>query len=148
MIINQTELLPRNVRLDLLMIRLASMNQILDPWVYILLRRELLWKVISCFKTLCRIRQNPDLIPQKSQYDIENDTCCIFCFHCLCDPPVKRPRSGSLYSSMYESEHRRSTITSSTPTMVRRGSELDRNFYLLLKHAPPPYSNGRLVTPP
>ncbi|XP_052104316.1 prostaglandin E2 receptor EP4 subtype-like [Mytilus californianus] len=147
-IINQTELLPRNVRLDLIMIRFASLNQILDPWVYILLRRELLWKVISGFKMLCRIKQNePDIIPQRPNFDIDNDTCCIFCYHCLCDPPVKRPRAESTYFSTYESEHRRSTLTPSTPNGIRRGSlsETNRNLCLLVNQ--PPYSRVNNKSP-
>ncbi|XP_076089662.1 prostaglandin E2 receptor EP4 subtype-like [Mytilus galloprovincialis] len=149
-IINQTELLPRNVRLDLIMIRFASLNQILDPWVYILLRRELLWKVISGFKMLCRIKQNePDVIPQRPTFDIEKDTCCVFCYHCLCDPPVKRPRAESTYITTYDSERRRSTLTSLTPSNIRRGSfsEMDRDVYLLLTQAPHQYNRVISTSP-
>lgn len=121
-IINQTGLLPRHFLLDLFVIRIASLNQILDPWVYILLRRELLWKVISGFKTLCRIGQNQpeDINPMKCSLDIENDTCCMFCYHCLCDPPrVKRPRPDSMYS-MYSYDLE--TLHPSTPTLIRSRS--------------------------
>ncbi|CAC5401103.1 PTGER4 [Mytilus coruscus] len=134
-IINQTGLLPRNVHLDLSVVRIASLNQILDPWVYILLRRELLWKVISGFKTLCRIEQNQldDINRKKCSYDTENDTCCIFCYHCLCDPPrVKRPRPDSMYSMYsYDLENRHS----STPTLIRSRSLLqnDRGSYISMK---------------
>lgn len=39
---------------DLLGVRLASINQILDPWLYILVRRSFIQKVIrSCKNTLC-----------------------------------------------------------------------------------------------
>lgn len=37
-----------NYRADLIGVRLASINQILDPWVYILLRKSV---IIKCFKT-------------------------------------------------------------------------------------------------
>lgn len=94
---NQTGLVCNTV-LDLQLIRLASFNQILDPWVYILLRKELLWKIISGVKYICN-RGQADLIslPQK-QFDVESANCCMFCFHCLCDPPVTRQRSGSIFS--------------------------------------------------
>lgn len=117
------------------MIRIASLNQILDPWVYILLRRELLWKVISGFKTLFRIGQNQleDINPTKCSLDIENDTCCIFCYHCLCDPPrVKRPRPDSMYSMYsYDLEN----LHPSTPTLIRSRSLLqsDRSSYISMK---------------
>ncbi|XP_052238678.1 prostaglandin E2 receptor EP4 subtype-like [Dreissena polymorpha] len=45
-VLNQTKLLPVNMRTDLLVIRFASLNQILDPWVYILLRREVVSRLI------------------------------------------------------------------------------------------------------
>lgn len=96
-VMNQTGLVCNTV-LDLQLIRLASFNQILDPWVYILLRKELLWKIISGVKYICN-RGQADLIslPQK-QFDVESANCCMFCFHCLCDPPVTRQRSGSIFS--------------------------------------------------
>ncbi|ESO86653.1 hypothetical protein LOTGIDRAFT_194810, partial [Lottia gigantea] len=34
----------------LLMVRFASFNPILDPWVYILFRRELVWKIVDAIK--------------------------------------------------------------------------------------------------
>lgn len=44
-IINQVNKSQQNVRADLLVLRLASLNQILDPWIYILFRRALVRKV-------------------------------------------------------------------------------------------------------
>lgn len=38
----------------LLSVRMASWNQILDPWVYILLRRVVFYKVFSSFNTQTR----------------------------------------------------------------------------------------------
>ena len=43
--------------MDLLLIRIASYNQIIDPWVYILLRKEVLWKLISGVKFVLGIRK-------------------------------------------------------------------------------------------
>ena len=57
-IINQINFKQVDVRADLYVLRLASLNQILDPWIYILLRKELFSRVIQCFKdsfaVLCR----------------------------------------------------------------------------------------------
>lgn len=44
-IINQSHAFSRNIQADLLTLRLATLNQILDPWVYILFRREMLSKI-------------------------------------------------------------------------------------------------------
>lgn len=46
-IINTTRAFKVNSRADLATLRLATLNQILDPWVYILLRREVLYKVAA-----------------------------------------------------------------------------------------------------
>ncbi|CAI9540165.1 unnamed protein product [Staurois parvus] len=40
----------------LLTVRLASCNQILDPWVYILLRRSVLHRLCSIFVRVARVR--------------------------------------------------------------------------------------------
>ncbi|XP_071172771.1 prostaglandin E2 receptor EP4 subtype-like [Mytilus edulis] len=50
-IINQSRTVSRNIKADLLTLRLATLNQILDPWVYILFRREMLSKFAFCCKT-------------------------------------------------------------------------------------------------
>lgn len=116
-VINQTKLLPVNLRTDLLMIRLASLNQILDPWVYILLRREVVWRVghtlkkIFTKKSKCE-EQNSQFRRQESNVVLMNDvnyTCCMFCFHCLCDPP--QTRRGSSYCSVY-TDYRHNSIYS------------------------------------
>ncbi|KAK3089074.1 hypothetical protein FSP39_000573 [Pinctada imbricata] len=119
-IMNQTDLVEKNLRTDLLLIRFASYNQIIDPWVYILLRREVVWKVISGVKFLCGIRQSSEeglKIQQKLNTDTEDDNCCVFCLGCLCDPPVQRNRAGSVFSeSAYD---RRCTLmTGSSPLPV------------------------------
>lgn len=49
-IINQSGLYPKNRKADLLTLRLATLNQILDPWVYILFRREMLQRVTRFFR--------------------------------------------------------------------------------------------------
>ncbi|KAH3741929.1 hypothetical protein DPMN_048659 [Dreissena polymorpha] len=87
------------MRTDLLVIRFASLNQILDPWVYILLRREVVSRLIFTIRkplspktTEAQIRtfrrQDSSLSAKESTY-----TCCTFCFHCLCDPPLQRRAS-------------------------------------------------------
>ncbi|XP_045159568.2 prostaglandin E2 receptor EP4 subtype-like [Mercenaria mercenaria] len=118
-LINQTKLLPVNLRTDLLMIRFASLNQVLDPWVYILLRREVVWKVANTLKKLFS-KQSKDsetskFMRQDSSAVLANDvqySCCAFCWHCLCDPPQTQ-RAGSFYS-----DYRKNSIYSapSSPT--------------------------------
>ncbi|XP_033736819.1 prostaglandin E2 receptor EP4 subtype-like isoform X1 [Pecten maximus] len=46
-IINQSAAFPVDYRSDLMAVRLASINQILDPWVYILFRKEFLSKLLQ-----------------------------------------------------------------------------------------------------
>ena len=52
----------------LLMIRLGSFNPILDPLVYILVRRELRWRIVSLFKCLLRIKSQGDVRKFPPQY--------------------------------------------------------------------------------
>ncbi|KAH3741932.1 hypothetical protein DPMN_048662 [Dreissena polymorpha] len=84
------------MRSDLLTIRFASLNQILDPWVYILVRREIvsrliitIRKIISPKATEVQIRT---FLRQDSAHSAKDSTytCCTFCFHCLCDPSQQR----------------------------------------------------------
>jgi hypothetical protein len=42
---NQSHAFPKDIKADLMTLRLATFNQILDPWVYILFRREMLAKM-------------------------------------------------------------------------------------------------------
>ncbi|WAR24481.1 PE2R4-like protein, partial [Mya arenaria] len=51
-IINQIHQQQVDVRADLHALRLASFNQILDPWVYILFRKELFVRVFICLKSI------------------------------------------------------------------------------------------------
>ncbi|XP_060588705.1 prostaglandin E2 receptor EP4 subtype-like isoform X2 [Ruditapes philippinarum] len=116
-LINQTKLLPVNLRTDLLMIRFASLNQVLDPWVYILLRREVVWKVASTLKKLFSKQSKDSEINKFRRQDssasviLMNDvqySCCAFCWHCLCDPPqTQRPNLASFYS-----DYRRNSLYS------------------------------------
>ncbi|VDI52771.1 prostaglandin E receptor 4 [Mytilus galloprovincialis] len=116
-LINQNETYLRNYGSDFTVIRLASVNQILDPWVYILLRRELLWKVISCFKK----HDNNDTVPSVFQKAARShnyeQSFCSFCFDCLCDPHVNMNNMDVKRSL---SDLRLSVITSVTPPDVRR----------------------------
>lgn len=45
-----------DVKADLHALRLASLNQILDPWIYILFRKELFARTFKCFKDVVFIR--------------------------------------------------------------------------------------------
>ncbi|KAJ8305383.1 hypothetical protein KUTeg_015928 [Tegillarca granosa] len=119
-IINQTGLVPVHFPTDLLMIRLASWNQILDPWVYILLRRELVWKVITAVKWFLGLKQKePDPELQKSSMiDNNNASYCVFCYHCLCDPPHYKIPIETMFSSEYES--RRMTINRTPPIVMKQ----------------------------
>ncbi|XP_052778019.1 prostaglandin E2 receptor EP4 subtype-like [Mya arenaria] len=51
-LINQSHQRQIDVRADLHALRLASFNQILDPWVYILFRKELFERVFGCMKSI------------------------------------------------------------------------------------------------
>ena len=105
------------------MIRLASLNQILDPWVYILLRREVVWRVGHTLKKIfCREskseKQHLKFRRQESTVVLMNDvnyTCCMFCFHCLCDAPQSRP-SSSQYSVYNDYRHNSIYSKSGNPT--------------------------------
>lgn len=151
-IINQTGLVPVHLPTDLLMIRLASGNQILDPWVYILLRRELLWKVITAVKWLLGLKQKePDLELQKSNMiDNNNASYCVFCYHCLCDPPHYKAPLDTMFTSEYDS--RRMTINRTPPIVMRQiksssslfSSEREMSA-LLLKSAKSSSSNSLLA---
>lgn len=120
--------MPIDLRTDLLMIRLASMNQILDPWVYILLRREVVWKVASTLKKIfcCKSDQELQLMlafeirqrttgfvsPSATNTSNESPTCWSFCWHCMCDPP-QNVRQSSI-SSFYN-EYGRNSVFSNSP---------------------------------
>lgn len=130
--INQTKLMPVNLRTDLLMIRLASLNQILDPWVYILLRREVVWRVGHTVKKIFTAKskcdeQNLKFRRQESSVVLTSDvnyTCCTFCFHCLCDPPQSR-RASSFYS-VYN-DYRHNSIYSQSGTTGKLAMSVIRN---------------------
>ena len=124
---SQTDVVKQKIDwMDLLLIRIASYNQIIDPWVYILLRKEVLWKLISGVKFVLGIRKKEgDIlvyqIQQKQNVEDSEENCCMFCIGCLCDPPVQRRRAGSIFSeSVYD---RRSTlVNNSTPMSMRRAN--------------------------
>lgn len=83
------------------LIRLAIFNPILDPWVYLLVRREIRWKIICVFKFVLGIRKkapSPRAVqdeankgPTSPSHDADM-SCLKFCFHCMCDPPVQKTR--------------------------------------------------------
>ncbi|XP_076462873.1 prostaglandin E2 receptor EP2 subtype-like [Babylonia areolata] len=54
----------------LLLIRIASFNPILDPWVYILCRRELVWRCVKLARCLLRLepKQRPLYLQQSLLY--------------------------------------------------------------------------------
>ncbi|XP_041358946.1 prostaglandin E2 receptor EP4 subtype-like [Gigantopelta aegis] len=95
----------------LLMVRFASFNQILDPWVYILFRRELVWKVVHAVKFLLRIENSQDNLDLTRVKKLDDDSCCAFCLHCLCEPPAK---GGNFYASRPSMSYTRS------PSYIRR----------------------------
>lgn len=108
------------------MIRLASFNPILDPWVYLLVRRELRWKVICLFKYIFGISRRPILttpvgdrecpvFSHRMQRPVTEMSCLSFCFHCLCDPPSQRSSM-----SLARSNTTRFEITKCSPAYVRR----------------------------
>nr|XP_022318880.1 prostaglandin E2 receptor EP4 subtype-like [Crassostrea virginica] len=64
----QTGLKERDDILDLIFIRMASFNQILDPWVYILFRKTLLSRLIQFIKVhLCLQRKQLDTRGQNAR---------------------------------------------------------------------------------
>ncbi|KAH3741921.1 hypothetical protein DPMN_048651 [Dreissena polymorpha] len=119
-VLNQTKLLPVNMRTDLLIIRFASLNQILDPWVYILLRREVVSRLIFTIRKLVSPKHKDAQVRtfrrQDSAYSARdsNYTCCIFCFHCLCDPPLQR--RDSTVSGNYGSDFMSGSMSPRLPT--------------------------------
>ncbi|XP_029645149.1 prostaglandin E2 receptor EP4 subtype-like [Octopus sinensis] len=102
---------------DLLVIRLASLNQILDPWVYILIRRSTVFQISRFFRFIFRVKPpliivNTSPLPVRREssestvskmsldgrkislatngmYRIqrEDSTWSEFCWNCLCENP-------------------------------------------------------------
>ncbi|XP_053394881.1 prostaglandin E2 receptor EP4 subtype-like isoform X2 [Mercenaria mercenaria] len=52
LLVNQTHQKQIDVKADLHALRLASLNQILDPWIYILFRKELFARAYRCLKVM------------------------------------------------------------------------------------------------
>jgi len=108
------------MRLDLLIIRFASLNQILDPWVYILLRREVVWKLGHAVRMLCsRTTPEKEAINFRRQSSVltadVSYTCCAFCYHCLCDPPESyRKASMSSFYGDFNTNHPTSNLALQT----------------------------------
>ncbi|KAK3595265.1 hypothetical protein CHS0354_010873 [Potamilus streckersoni] len=143
-IINQTGLLPVQTATDLLYIRLASMNQILDPWVYILFRREVVRKVLSTIKACksgsshfveaeCNPQTPLSRTHRACSYTEENMSCCQFCFHCLCDPP-QRNRYSSVITNYSNHDRRRSTCQGSPLRVKYINQALQNNGAATLVH--------------
>ncbi|XP_050403423.1 prostaglandin E2 receptor EP4 subtype [Patella vulgata] len=101
----------------LLMVRFASFNPILDPWVYILFRREMVWKVINLIKCILRIEPKPVVVEgaMLKQLQDEEYTCLDFCWHCLSEPPPQRVNAP--FSQSRASQFNRS------PSYIRRMSD-------------------------
>ncbi|KAL3868181.1 hypothetical protein ACJMK2_041039 [Sinanodonta woodiana] len=93
-IMNQASFRQLNVKADLMMIRLASFNQILDPWVYILFRKELFFRLLQFLKSkfICRCPCSVELDIGKTttkcageksdeheQRSVDHNSC-LFCF--------------------------------------------------------------------
>lgn len=111
------------------MIRLASFNPILDPWVYLLVRRELRWKIVCVFKFIFRIRRPPalsstvqqsHLLPSPLPKPGSEMSCLTFCFHCLCDPPIRKSSASLAKSSTLLSGR-----TNASPSYIRRVASAD-----------------------
>lgn len=132
-IVCQTDLIKHiNVhKLYLLMIRLASFNPILDPWVYLLVRRELRWKIFSVFKFLLGIKRQPPstspvhngdspIFPRRLQKPDQEMSCLKFCFHCVCDPPIQRSSA-----SMAAASTSRAGQSNRSPSYIRRVMSAD-----------------------
>ncbi|XP_067679440.1 prostaglandin E2 receptor EP2 subtype-like [Haliotis asinina] len=121
----QTDLvtLMKTDKMGLLLIRFASFNPILDPWVYILFRRELVWKIVNAIKCILRIDQQ-NIQNVKTPLNEEEPNCCVFCLQCLCEPPntkanysVSKPsatlqRSPSERRRLSETLYGNGTVTS------------------------------------
>ncbi|KAK3092031.1 hypothetical protein FSP39_024564 [Pinctada imbricata] len=92
----QTELFPDYRRLDLLLVRFASFNQILDPWVYILFRKSLFSRVRTILKLFfCRSaykvskqqtdKEQPLTITTENMVSMDMSDFC-------CSTPSRKPR--------------------------------------------------------
>ncbi|KAK7089893.1 uncharacterized protein [Littorina saxatilis] len=66
-IINASKTVPDNVGADLMAIRLASLNQIMDPWVYLLFRRRLAALLYSACKTVSPLQNMSSLRAFRSE---------------------------------------------------------------------------------
>ncbi|KAH9492254.1 Prostaglandin E2 receptor EP4 subtype [Bulinus truncatus] len=120
-------------RTYLVMVRLASFNPILDPWVYILVRRELRWRIISLFRQLLRLRSDACQGEQQQQQTAATTpttpyksgeaemTFWTFCFRCLCDPPSQRTSysTTSWGSGLYLRSPSYANGLSSSDSMIR-----------------------------
>ncbi|XP_052274130.1 LOW QUALITY PROTEIN: prostaglandin E2 receptor EP2 subtype-like [Dreissena polymorpha] len=64
-----------NYRADLIGVRLASINQILDPWLYILLRKSVIVKILRTVKGIVTFTSTVDhkTRPQTSKYVTNHD---------------------------------------------------------------------------
>ncbi|XP_012936535.1 prostaglandin E2 receptor EP4 subtype [Aplysia californica] len=111
----------------LLIVRIASFNPILDPWVYILVRRELRWKIIGIFRYILGMSRPTSNIYYPNQ-DCESPIAPTrrpepevelsfwkFCLRCLCDPPAQRYSSSLARPSITWA-----TQTNRSPSYIRR----------------------------
>ncbi|KAL8624184.1 hypothetical protein ACOMHN_046270 [Nucella lapillus] len=117
-LINVSGTVPMNVEADLMAIRLASLNQILDPWVYLLLRRRLAAILYSTCKSVSPLHM-ASLKTLKSEHFNNSPR----------NSPATKPRAGQLLGKLVAGKHGLNTSLafkgdSSSPTKKREEEHL------------------------
>ena len=108
MIINVSKTMPTSVGADLMAIRLASLNQILDPWVYLLFRRRLVVLLYSACRSVSPLSNPSTMKGLRSEYSPRNS-------------PALRPAKNGRYPAVGQGGERdsvrstRSTKSAESP---------------------------------
>ncbi|GAA6235383.1 prostaglandin E2 receptor EP4 subtype-like [Lates japonicus] len=92
---------------DLAAIRIAAVNPILDPWIYILLRRSLFQRLLSLSRRVSSTRSNSSSTPQRNQFypDIKRDSHVFTQLMCSTNIITQMPATVSFTPCDTESLH-------------------------------------------
>ncbi|XP_033737500.1 prostaglandin E2 receptor EP4 subtype-like [Pecten maximus] len=97
-LLKQTKMTSFSLDIDLIVIRCAAFNQILDPWIYILLRRHLVFKIITGLRrSVCRCKND------QSTSDNSNDVVDRFDITSSSSQNVTGHTNGSYLDSTHSS---------------------------------------------
>lgn len=100
-------LLKNDPEADLAAIRIASVNPILDPWIYILLRRSLFRRLLSLSRRGGSTRSNSSATPQRHLFypDITKDSHVFTQLMCSANIITHLPATVKFTSCDTESLH-------------------------------------------